>query len=80
MQLNDTRISRHENPDLLKIEFFGEEDAVLVSMRGEGVHDLSDEQAVGRARRVIAGMMDETPALRTGRPEKAGTDQTLGRP
>jgi hypothetical protein len=58
MELSDTKISRHDDPDLVKVEFVGAEDAVVVSMRGEGVNDLSDEQVIGRARRVLVGLLE----------------------
>jgi hypothetical protein len=37
MEIIDTKISRHEDPNLVKVEFVGVEDAVMISMRGAGV-------------------------------------------
>lgn len=80
MHLQDIKVSRHETPDLVKIEFNGEEDAVLVSMRGDGVNDLSDEQAIGRALRVMSGVLGDDTVAPPAEGEMAGTDQTSGQP
>lgn len=79
MQLNDTKVSRHDTPDLVKVEFVGDEDVVIVSMRGEGVNDLSDEQAVGRARKVLWELFESEPPA-SAEAASAGTDQTLDQP
>jgi hypothetical protein len=80
MHLNETKVSRHDNPDLVKIEFVGEEDAVLVSMRGEGVNDLSNEQAIDRARKVMSGVLGQAPEVRSALGQTLGMDQTLAQP
>lgn len=80
MHFNDTKVSRHNSPDLVKVEFVGDEDAVMVSMRGEGVNDLSDEQAVGRAKKVLSGLLGNEPTPSDDTMPAAGTDQTLAQP
>lgn len=60
MNVIDTKISRHEDPRLLKVEFVGAEDTVMISMRGAGVTELTNEEAVDQARRVMSGVFDET--------------------
>jgi len=60
MKIIDTKISRHEDPNLVKVEFVGAEDAVMISMRGADVVKLSDKAAVDQARRVLSGVLVET--------------------
>lgn len=72
---DDTKISRHENPDIIKVEFVGAEDAVTVSMRDKGVSDLSDEQAIGRAHKVMLEIVGGRSDTQVG--PTIGTDQTL---
>ena len=77
MIIKDTKISRHENPDLMKVEFVSDEDTVMICMRGEGVNDLPDDQAIGRARSVMSSCLNDRddPELAS-----AGVDQTFSQP
>ena len=59
MKIIDTKISRHEDPNLVKVEFVGAEDAVMISMRGAGVVELTDAEAVDHARQVMSGALAE---------------------
>jgi DNA relaxase NicK len=79
MNIKDTKISRHENPDLVKVEFVGDEDTVMICMHGEGVNDLSDEQAVGRARSVMSSCLNEKDRNDSSL-SGAGVDQTFSQP
>jgi hypothetical protein len=80
MQPDDIKISRHEDPDIVKVEFVvGDEDAVVISMRGDGVQDLNDDQAVGRARRVMERVLGGS-FEGLGDRDDAGLDQTLASP
>jgi hypothetical protein len=80
MNIIDTKISRHENPDLVKVEFVGDEDAVMISMRGEGVNDLSDDQAIGRAQSVMSSCLFNNRDGDASDNPAAGFDQTLSQP
>ena len=80
MNIIDTKISRHENPDLVKVEFVGDEDAVMISMRGEGVNDLSDDQAIGRAQSVMSSCLSHGRDADASDNPAAGVDQTLSQP
>ena len=80
MNIIDTKISRHEHPDLVKVEFVGDEDAVMISMRGEGVNDLSDDQAIGRAQSVMSSCLSHNHDGAASDNPAAGVDQTLSQP
>jgi hypothetical protein len=81
MEIISTKISRHENPDLVKVEFVGAEDTVMICMRGEGVNDLSNDQAVGRARSVMYSCLSVDPHENSLEDTpSAGVDQTLSKP
>lgn len=80
MNIIDTKISRHEHPHLVKVEFVGDEDAVMISMRGEGVNDLSDDQAIGRAQSVMSSCLSDIRDGDASDIPAAGIDQTLSQP
>jgi hypothetical protein len=80
MNIIDTKISRHESPDLVKVEFVGDEDAIMISMRGEGVNDLSDDQAIGRARSVMSSCLSHNYDRAASDIPAAGIDQTRSQP
>ena len=80
MQPIHTKLSRHKDPDIVKVEFVvGDEDAVMISMRGLGARDLNDDQAVGRARCVLAKVLSG-PVDAANDHDDAGIDQTLAQP
>jgi hypothetical protein len=80
MNIIDTKISRHESPDLVKVEFVGDEDAVMISMRGEDVNDLSDDQAIGRAQSVMSSCLSSNRGGDASDNPGAGVDQILSQP
>ena len=80
MEIIDIKISRHDDPDLVKVEFIGAVDAVMISMRGIGSNRLTDDDAVQRALGVLAGVLNTKQNENSLPDGKAGTDQTLAQP
>jgi len=78
MQFNDIRISRHDTARMLKVEFVKEEDTVVVSMRGAGAIDLTDDQAIEKARDLLGAARGSKEYPDDDK--HAGTDQTLSQP